>query len=345
MDGVSVHQCMAQYTRVFFATRIPDQSADQLTISKRSLQGTPISIAVMYKSQVNIVELEFAELQCPCGFEAAIECIVHGATKEPDNRIGLLTALDRDDWYTARSLISSICDRNKQNFKLIDNSAFVLCIDDDGDVDEEGLECSMLQLLCGGRKGRYNSNRYYDKCMQVIIGESGLVGMNFEHSFLDGVVMIDIVKKALETRSFCCEPRHGYKPKVLSLTFHFIPLIQCFYGKAYKISETIATKLNLKHFEFTKCGKIQLKKLGVSPDAFLQLAIQISYYRIYEIMACPYESASLRRFQEGRIEVIRSASSKIRDLCMQYGNKNGKLFDTRLLRSALREQALKIRMV
>lgn len=45
-----------------------------------------------------------------------------------------------------------------------------------------------------------------------------------------------------------------------------------------------------------------------SPDAFVQMALQLAYYRIYK-QSCPtYESASTRQYLHGRTETIRSCS-------------------------------------
>ena len=47
----------------------------------------------------------------------------------------------------------------------------------------------------------------------------------------------------------------------------------------------------------------------MSPDAFIQIALQVAFYRIYSRVTSTYESASLRRFRDGRVDNIRAASS------------------------------------
>ena len=68
-------------------------------------------------------------------------------------------------------------------------------------------------------------------------------------------------------------------------------------------------------FKFTEFGKEFIKKQNMSPDAFIQIALQCAYYRIYSRLASTYESASLRRFREGRVDNIRAASSHALTFC------------------------------
>ena len=66
----------------------------------------------------------------------------------------------------------------------------------------------------------------------------------------------------------------------------------------------------MRIYKFSKFGKEFVKKQNMSPDAFIQVALQCAFYRIYNRVAASYESASLRRFKEGRVDNIRSTSSQ-----------------------------------
>ncbi len=46
----------------------------------------------------------------------------------------------------------------------------------------------------------------------------------------------------------------------------------------------------------------------LSPDAFVQMALQLAYYRQYGEPCPTYESASTRGFLHGRTETVRSCS-------------------------------------
>jgi len=62
-------------------------------------------------------------------------------------------------------------------------------------------------------------------------------------------------------------------------------------------------------------GKEQIKHFKVSPDAFVQLAIQLAYYRMFGRQVATYESCQTRSFLHGRTEVIRSCTSASGALC------------------------------
>ena len=70
---------------------------------------------------------------------------------------------------------------------------------------------------------------------------------------------------------------------------------------------------DMRIYKFSKFGKEFVKKQNMSPDAFIQVALQCAFYRIYNRVAASYESASLRRFKEGRVDNIRSTSSQGRN--------------------------------
>jgi carnitine O-acetyltransferase len=61
-------------------------------------------------------------------------------------------------------------------------------------------------------------------------------------------------------------------------------------------------------FTFKKYGREFIKSCKLSPDSFIQTAIQAAFYKIHGVPAAHYESASTRMFAEGRTECIRSCS-------------------------------------
>ena len=59
-------------------------------------------------------------------------------------------------------------------------------------------------------------------------------------------------------------------------------------------------------------GKEQIKRFKVSPDAWAQLVKQLAFHKMFGRPGVCYESAQTRKFQLGRTEVIRAASSENR---------------------------------
>lgn len=63
-------------------------------------------------------------------------------------------------------------------------------------------------------------------------------------------------------------------------------------------------------FTFNEFGKNEIKKHKTSPDSFIQIAMQVTYYKLQKKAPCHYESAALRRYRKARTECIRSTSTE-----------------------------------
>ena len=61
--------------------------------------------------------------------------------------------------------------------------------------------------------------------------------------------------------------------------------------------------LDLSVLHFQQFGKTEIKSLGFSPDSFIQLAIQLAFYRLAGEPGAQYESGGTRQFRGGRTEV------------------------------------------
>jgi len=61
---------------------------------------------------------------------------------------------------------------------------------------------------------------------------------------------------------------------------------------------------------WTEYGKGLIKKLRVSPDAFLQMTLQLTFFRNQKKFALTYEASMTRLFREGRTETVRSCTDQ-----------------------------------
>ena len=72
------------------------------------------------------------------------------------------------------------------------------------------------------------------------------------------------------------------------------------------INQTIADS-DVKVTPLNSFGANFIKQIGkVSPDAFMQMALQLTFYRIHGYCAAVYETSSTRKFLHGRTETCRS---------------------------------------
>ena len=63
--------------------------------------------------------------------------------------------------------------------------------------------------------------------------------------------------------------------------------------------------LDLYIHPFDVFGKGLMKKCNVSPDAFVQMALQLAYRRDAGKFSLTYEASMTRLFREGRTETVR----------------------------------------
>jgi carnitine O-acetyltransferase len=56
-----------------------------------------------------------------------------------------------------------------------------------------------------------------------------------------------------------------------------------------------------------------MKKFKASPDAWAQLVKQLAFHKMFNRPGVTYESCQTRKYQQGRTEVIRSASSESKE--------------------------------
>jgi carnitine O-acetyltransferase len=69
-------------------------------------------------------------------------------------------------------------------------------------------------------------------------------------------------------------------------------------------------------------GKRLIKKFKCSPDAYVQMIIQLAYYKMFGKNRPTYESVSTRRFQLGRTEATRTVSDESVAFCKTMAASN-----------------------
>ncbi len=67
---------------------------------------------------------------------------------------------------------------------------------------------------------------------------------------------------------------------------------------------------------FSNYGKEVIKSHKASPDAWVQMIMQLAFYRLFNRPGVTYESCQTRKFLNGRTEVIRSVSNESKAFCL-----------------------------
>lgn len=70
-------------------------------------------------------------------------------------------------------------------------------------------------------------------------------------------------------------------------------------------AEKLINDLDLRIYVHDNYGKGFMKKCRISPDAYIQMALQLAYFRDAGKFSLTYEASMTRLFREGRTETVR----------------------------------------
>ncbi|KAJ3282746.1 Carnitine O-acetyltransferase mitochondrial [Rhizoclosmatium sp. JEL0117] len=297
--------CSNQYRYLFNSTRIPQIPEDITRLSDPTKHN---HIIVVRKNQFFNVELVVNGKQLSTDeIKEQIEAIYNTADQFEDvPPVGVLTTLDRDTWTHARQELLSFSKKNQLSLDKIETAAFVICLDDSKPTT---LEERAMGCWVGDGK-----NRFFDKSLQFIVFDNAAAGFNGEHSMVDGSPTLRLcdwllgsLAKGIINHGRPTGIKHTAPSK---LDFDVSDNIKSFILKAAEKFQTLVDGEELRVLEVKGFGKDAIKELKCSPDAFVQMAIQLAYYKVYGESVATYEAAQTKKFQWGRTETGRSLSSE-----------------------------------
>ncbi|RUS91027.1 hypothetical protein EGW08_001244 [Elysia chlorotica] len=313
--------CMEQHYRLFTSYREPGREGD----IQRTDTGTPgrdfIIVACndqFFKLDLLVDGEELSETDLCLQLSRIAN--MAGETSSA-HQIGALTSQARPVWAEQRERLLQD-GTNRGSLHCLENCLFLLCLDKPTVPSRPGHllptpRCMAEDMaarthhILHGQGTRHNSaNRWMDKTVQVIVSEDGTCGINMEHSVAEGIALGHMIEHAFKSMGKDHGTNHDpcslSPPQALSwnLSSRDIEDIQ----SATESVDNLVNDFDLSMFKFDKYGREFIKKQSMSPDAFIQLALQLTYYKIHGSLTSTYESASVRRYRQGRVDVIRANS-------------------------------------
>jgi len=304
---------MESYQWMFNSCRIPGKSTDYPV--KYPYQDNK-HIVVIRKNQffklpyeVNGTQLNAAEL------ETQFARIYKTAQKAP--AVGALTSQNRDIWYAARETLLAAHPSNATSLETIQAAAFIVCLDDASPVT---LEERAHQYWHGD-----GQNRWYDKPLEFIVNENGTSGFLGEHSMMDGTPthrLNDYTNMLIFSNKVDLGPptTRSNLPEPSVIKFHINESVTREIHRATSDFDILIGQHDLKVQAYQGYGKNLIKRFKCSPDAYVQMLIQLAYHKMYGVSRPTYESAATRRFQQGRTETCRTVSDESVAFCDAMGN-------------------------
>uniref|UniRef100_A0A673IPU4 Carnitine O-acetyltransferase-like n=1 Tax=Sinocyclocheilus rhinocerous TaxID=307959 RepID=A0A673IPU4_9TELE len=304
--------CMNQYYQVLSSCRIPGTKRDNVVnyaLDKRP----PTHITVVHNFQFFVLDVYNSD-GMPLTVDQIyiqLEKIWNSSLQTNKEPIGILTSNHRNSWGKAYNNI--IKDKtNKESVRAIQKSIFTVCLDAPLPCASDDMYRTRagVQMLHGGGSRWNSGNRWFDKTLQFIIGEDGTCGLIYEHAPAEGppiVSLIDHVVQYMKSSEMVRTPMVPLRMPQ-KLRFNITPEIKKDIEEAKQNMNIMVHDLDMKVSVFSHFGKDFPKSQKMSPDAFIQVALQLAYYRFYKRCCPTYESASLRMFRLGRTDTIRSTS-------------------------------------
>lgn len=299
---------MDQYEWMFNCCRIPAKTKD---FTRKYAPEQHKHIVIIRKNQffkvmheVNGQELNTSEL------EHQFRRIYRAAEKAP--AVGSLTSENRDVWADARETLVKANPANQTALETVQSASFVVCLDDAMPVT---LEERAHQYWHGD-----GANRWFDKPLQFIVNDNGTSGFIGEHSMMDGTPthrLNDYANMVVfgNQLDFSNPNVRSDLPEPQVIRFHVSREVQANISRAERDFAEVIGLHELSVQAYQGYGKGLIKKFKCSPDAYVQMIIQLGYHKMFGKNRPTYESAATRRFQQGRTETCRSVSDESVAFC------------------------------
>uniref|UniRef100_A0A3Q1GC83 carnitine O-palmitoyltransferase n=1 Tax=Acanthochromis polyacanthus TaxID=80966 RepID=A0A3Q1GC83_9TELE len=306
--------CSAQWERMFNTSRIPGVETDTLQHMNESKH-----IAVYHKGRFYKVWMFYdGRLLLPREIEQQMERIL-ADTSEPspgEEKLAALTAGERTPWAKARETYFSR-GKNKLSLDAIEKAAFCVTLDD---TEQRYDEANQVKSLDSYGKSLLHGkcyDRWFDKSFNLIVFKNGTMGLNAEHSWADApiighlwehVLSMDPLKLGYNEDGHCRGAPHPNLPGPQRLQWEIPAECQEIIEASLTVARTLADDVDSHVIPFSDFGKGLIKKCRTSPDAFIQIALQLAHYRDKGKFCLTYEASMTRLFREGRTETVRSCT-------------------------------------
>uniref|UniRef100_A0ABI7XVD7 Choline/carnitine acyltransferase domain-containing protein n=1 Tax=Felis catus TaxID=9685 RepID=A0ABI7XVD7_FELCA len=275
--------CMNQYYQILSSCRVPGPKQDSV-ISFSKTKKPPMHITVVHNYQffeLDVYHSDGTPLTSDQIF-VQLEKIWNSSLQTNKEPVGILTSNHRNSWAKAYSTL--IKDKvNRESVRSIQKSIFTMCLDAPMPrVSEDVYRRHVAGQMLHGGGGKLNSgNRWFDKTLQFIVAEDGSCGLVYEHAAAEGPPIIALVDHVIE---FTKKPELVRSPMVplpmpKKLRFNITPEIKSDIEKAKQNLSIMIQDLDIMVMVFHHFGKDFPKSEKLSPDAFIQMALQLAFDR------------------------------------------------------------------
>ncbi|BGP14742.1 hypothetical protein JCM10213v2_002693 [Rhodosporidiobolus nylandii] len=315
---------MHQYARVFGLTRTPQIPSDSLVHSPHPHPAKHIIVMALDHFYVlPVVDSASGDALPAAALEAGLWAIADDAkARGPAEPVGVLSADDRDSWTKAREHLLALSPVNRASATQVEDSLFVLSLDDytlkspsytssSPSAQTPDLDAHIRNASHANGTGQ---NRWWDKAVGIHVESNGRASMVGEHSPCDALIPSIVCDYALAENldpSGASQRGKGAVGEKARLEWVVDEKTRESMRKAEETVRGIAEDSEGRMLWFDEYGAGWIKSNAkLSPDAYLQMALQLAYHKTHGAPVATYETASTRLFARGRTDVIRTLSEE-----------------------------------
>ncbi|NXF03069.1 OCTC octanoyltransferase, partial [Smithornis capensis] len=311
---------MNQFRMLFCTCKIPGVTRDSLgTYFKTEAEGEcPSHLIVLCRGRVFAFDaMHEGSMVTPPEIFRQLAYVQKRCHSEPDGPgLAALTSNERTKWAELREYLINLDPKNLTLLEKIQRSLFVVCLDDSSPhaTPEDYTELTRLGLTGDP------TVRWGDKSYNSIFFSNGTCSAFCDHSPFDAMALITMLsyaeKKIIENEGkWKGSDNVRDIPWPEELVFTVDPKIIDEIGRTKELYYKKISDLKLVSYAFTSFGKALIRKKKLHPDTFVQLALQLAYYKCHRCPGCCYETAMTRRFYHGRTETIRPCTVEAVEWC------------------------------
>lgn len=327
--------CMNGYRYVFNTVRVPGEQIDR--IQRYPGETHIIVIRNGYYYKVDMYTNEDGKknkhrMLTAHEIKMQLERICqHADGLEKPLPVASLTSQNRTKWAKQREVLAT---KNAVTLKWVESALFIVSLEMEPakDVDDH------CRLSLTGRGG----DRWFDKCFTTIFYPGGVYGCNVEHSGIDAMVLASLSEYMNVMENFGpngllpADKPNDDLPSPMCLTWvldDLVDEIKTANEEFLKMADDMeCANLN------TSYGKRVMKMARLSPDGYIQMALQLAYYRLHKETPKTYEPATSRLYALGRTENIHPMSAESKAWVQSMLDPNA----TKQTREELLRKAVKV---
>ncbi|THH13050.1 hypothetical protein EW146_g7127 [Bondarzewia mesenterica] len=332
-------------SKLFNVSRIPQPRCDTLSIPSLSSPGCRKLLVMVhdwfyaidvYNTDRTLVTANQIEKRLRKVVEDVDRRTQHGQRAVP---VGLLSADDRDRWSENLQHLLSLSPTNESIYNTIKDSVFALSLDHytynsnifSSDLSlttpealptidsPEEIDCHLHNI-----RSSFNAhNRWFDKAFTYVVESNTRAGAMGEHSPCDALVPSIVAEYAIvesidqtafdhpdpTTQILDLDEQIGWQR--LDWVTDARVETECAHAEAR--ARNIITDSDDSVLWFGEYGADWIKDTArFSPDAYVQMALQLAWYKTRGTFTATYETVLTRMFDRGRTETIRALTADSR---------------------------------